>query len=65
MLRQRFDRDERLERLGARPVVGELRGVQPCPLPDESQRSRRQRAVDDPQGVELDLGHVFAVLSVE
>lgn len=65
MLRQRFDRNERLERLGARPIVGELRGVQPCPLPDESQRSRRQCAVDDPQGVKLDLDHVFAVLSVE
>src|SRR5918999_2442853 len=65
MLRERFDREKRLELLRARPVVRELLRVQPGPLPHQAQRSRGQGPVDDSEAVELDLGDVFAVLRVE
>jgi hypothetical protein len=65
MLRQRLDRNERFERLGALPVVGQLVGVQRRPLTDESEGTRRQRAVENLERAQLDLGDILSVLRVE
>jgi hypothetical protein len=65
MLRQRLDRNERLERLGPLPVVGQLVGVQRRPLTNKPERTRRQRTVENLKRAKLDLGDVLAVLRVE
>jgi hypothetical protein len=49
MLGQGLDRSEGRERLGTGPVVGELLGVESCPLANESECPNRERAVEDPQ----------------
>ena len=65
MLGQRVDRDQRLECLGQLPIALELLDVEGRPLADQSQRPRRQVAVQDLQRAQLDLRNVLAVLSVE
>ncbi len=65
MLRQRLDRNQRLQRLGALPVVCELLRMRACPFADEAQSARRQRPVEDADGFKLDLGEMLPVLSVE
>jgi hypothetical protein len=39
--------------------------MEACPRPDEPQRTRWKRPVENPQGGELDLSDVIAVLGVE
>ena len=63
MLGQRLDRNQRLERLGALPAVGELVGMHLRPLPDEPKRARWQGAVDHAPRPELDLRDVLALLA--
>lgn len=65
MLGERVDRFQRLKRLREIPVAFELLGVHIRPLPDQPQGPRRQRAVEDPPGPELDLRNVPAVFRVE
>lgn len=65
MLGQRLNRRQRLQFLSARPVIGELLGMEPCPRSDESQRTRWERPVEYPQRGELDLSYLLAVLGVE
>jgi hypothetical protein len=65
MLRQRLDRDERLQRLRQPPVLRELFGMLARPLTNESQRARRKRSAEHAQRAEFDLSDVIAVLRVE
>lgn len=65
MLGQGIDGRQRLKGLGTSPVLGELLRVQPRPLPDQPQRTRRKRPVDDPQSGQLDLSDLITVLRVE
>ena len=65
MLRKRLDGDERLQRLGALPVVRELLRMRARPFADEAQSACRQRPVEDTQRFKLDLCEALAVLGVE
>lgn len=65
MLGQRLDRRQRLQRLGAHPVIGELLGMEACPSSDEPQRTRRKRPIENPQRGDLDLRNFVAVLGME
>ena len=65
MLGQRLNRRQGLQFLGACPVIGELLGMESRPSSDESQRARWKRAIENPQGAELDLSDLIAVLGVE
>jgi hypothetical protein len=49
MLRQRLDRNERLERLSEQPILGERVGMQARPLADESHRTGRKRPAENSQ----------------
>lgn len=65
MLGQRLNRRQRLQFLGARPVIGELIGMEACPRPDEPQRTRWKRPIEYSQRRELDLSDLIAVLCME
>ena len=47
MLRERFDRNQRLKGLSALPVVGEFLGIQPRPLANDPVERGESRHVDD------------------
>jgi hypothetical protein len=65
MLGQWLDRRQRLQFLSARPVIGELLGMEACPRSDEPQCTRRERPIEHSQRCELDLSDLVAVLCVE
>jgi hypothetical protein len=65
MLRQRLDRRQGLQCLSAHPVISELLHMEACPRPNEPQRTRRKRAIENPQGSQLDLSDLLAVLGME
>jgi hypothetical protein len=65
MLGQWLDWRQRLQCLGAHPVVSELLGMEACPCPDEPQRTRRKRSIENSQRGELDLSDLIALLGVE
>lgn len=65
MLGQCLDRRQRLERLGAHPVISQLLGMEARPSPDEPQRPRWERPVENSQAGELDLRNLIAILGVE
>lgn len=57
MLRQRLDRNQRLERLGPLPVVGQFVGVQRRPLTNKSECTRRHEPLRI-RAPKLDLGDI-------
>lgn len=65
MLGQRLNRRQGLQFLSARPVVGELLGMEACPRSDEPQRTRWERPIEYSQLGELDLSDLLAVLGME
>jgi hypothetical protein len=65
MLVQRLDWRQRLQCLGAHPVISEFLGMEARPRPDEPQRARWKRPIENPQGGELDLSDLITVLGVE
>src|SRR5580700_10675375 len=65
MLRQWIYRDKGPERLGEIPVGLQLRLMHQCPLGDQTQRSRRQRAAEHCLIGNTDLCPVLAVLGVK
>ncbi len=65
MLRQRLDRRQRLQCLSAHPVISEFLGMEACPRPDEAQRTRWKRPIENAQRSELDLSDLITVLGME
>jgi hypothetical protein len=47
MLGQRLDRCQRLQRLGAYPVIRELLRMEVCPRADEPERTRWKRPIEN------------------
>ena len=65
MLRQRVDRQERLVGAGAIPVASQLVLVNAGPFLDEPERSRRKRAFEHIDRLDLDLRHLPGIGRME